>query len=206
MKEQQSLFFASLAEERSAAIEQARVAAGAAAREVVADVDARVAVAREAAVTQAFDRLAKERSDMLDDLQSREGVLRDMMGELRNTIGTSTGLAKELTGTVDAIDRVVARFDRPVEGDRKPLDMKDVTDAAIEATKAAEKLTVLLERTNELAESVVWDERLTRFDHATSGVIDRVFWRALVLVVALVGGLGLLRLLPTRGRGASRAG
>ena len=78
--------------------------------------------------------------------------------------------------------------------------MKDVRDAAVETTKAAEKLTILLERTNELAGSDVWDQRLSRLDHATTGLIDRAFWRGLWLVLALLAGLALIRLLPRRGR------
>ncbi|MFM9958338.1 MAG: hypothetical protein ACKVZJ_09680 [Phycisphaerales bacterium] len=200
LKAQMDLLFVKIAAERDATIAQATAKMGEAAKSAAEDFDARVNAAREAAVTQTFDRLATERKDLLDDLQSRSGALQEMMNELRSTIGTSTGLAKELTGTVDAIDRVVARFDKASVPGKEPLDIKDVRDAAIEATKAAEKLTILLERTNDLAGSDLWEKRLSQFDHATSDVINRAFWRGLVLVVILLGGLAAIRLIPARGR------
>ncbi len=200
LKNQQELLFSKLASERAAAIEQAKAALTEVTRTTAADIDARFAVARDAAVAQTFDRLATERKDFLDDLQSREGALRDIMNELRSTIGTGTALAKELNGTVTAVDQVVARFDQQPVGDRKPLDIKDFRDAAIEATRAAEKLTTLLQETNKVAGSEVWNERIARLDHATTGLIDRAFWRAFVLVLLLLGGLALIRLLPQRTR------
>jgi hypothetical protein len=165
---------------------------------------AKLTAARETAVTQAFDRFSKERKDFFDDLQTRDGVLRDSLLELRGTIGTSADLAKELTGTVNAIDRVVARFDPEARADGKPLDMKNVRDAAIEAGNAAAKLTVLLERTNELASSEMWEQRLSRLDRATTGLIDRAFWRGLLLVLAMIAGLALVRLIPQRTRAVKR--
>ena len=108
--------------------------------------------------------------------------------------------------TVNAIDRVVARFDTQGGSEHKPLDFKDVRDAAIEATKTAEKLTILLERTNDVVGSGVWDERLSRLDRATSGVVDRAFWRGLLLVLVLLGGLALIRLLPQRARASATVG
>jgi hypothetical protein len=200
LKGQQEVFFANVARERAAAVEQAKEATGEIVRAAAEDFETRINAARDAAVTQAFDRLAKERKDLLDDLESRKGAIQETLTELHTTIDTTTGLAKELTGTVDAIDRVVARFDREAAPGKEALDIKDVRDAAIEATKAAEKMTILLERTNDLAGSDMWDKRLSQLDHATNSVIDRAFWRGVVLVLILVVGLGLVRLIPVRGR------
>jgi hypothetical protein len=197
---QQALLFERLAAERTAAIDQVKVAMGEAVRAAAEDLSSRAATARDEALTQTFDRLAKERKDFLDDVESRDRVLRDTMTDFRATVGASSALAKELTGTVNALDRVVGRFDPQSRGDQAGLDMKDVRDAAIEAAKAAEKLTILLERTNELAASDLWDQRLSRLDRATAGVIDRAFWRGVWLVLALLTGLALIRLLPHRTR------
>jgi hypothetical protein len=114
------------------------------------------------------------------------------MTDLRSTLGASDNLAKELSGTVNAIDRVVARFDPQARADGSALDMKDLRDAAIETRSAAEKLTILLEKTNEL-------------DLATTNLVNRAFWRGLWLVLALIAGLALLRLLPQRGSAAKPA-
>jgi hypothetical protein len=89
----------------------------------------------------------------LDDLQARDTQLRGLAEEIRQTMAASTGLAKELTGTLQAVDRVVARFDHEAGSDRKPLEIKDLRDAATEGGKAAEKLTALLQQSNEVAKS-----------------------------------------------------
>ncbi len=200
---QQALLFEKLAAERAAAVEQVKSAIGEVVRATADELDVRAAAARDEAVTQTFDRLAQERKDFLDDLESRERTLREAMTDFRATVGASSVLARELTGTVDALDRVVARFDPQSRTDEGALDMKDVRDAAIEATKAAEKLTILLDRANELAGSDVWDQRLARLDHATAGLIDRAFWRGVWLVLVLLTGLALIRLLPHRARSST---
>ncbi len=206
---QQDATFTRLAGERAVVIEEARAAIDGVARSALEEFETKFAAAREAAVIQTFDRLAVERGKFFDELESREGALRGLLSEFRGAIGPSTELAKELTGTVSAIDRVVARFDGGSGPGAGPggaaLDIGDVRDAAAAATQAAEKLTDLLERTNELAGSAVWDERLSRLDRSTSGMIDRAFWRALFLVLVFIGGLALVRLLPQRMKGSASA-
>ena len=41
---------------------------------------------------------------------------------------------------------------------------------------------------------------LVFLDHATTGLVDRAFWRGVCLVLILVAGLGLVRLIPQRSR------
>lgn len=199
---QQEQFFTKFTAARSAAIEEAKTALNDVARSTLKDLDARIAAASDATIARSFDRLAKERKDFLDDLESRQGKLTGVLADLRTTIAASNGLATELKGTADAFDRVVARFDPAGASGRKGLDIKDVRDAAAETAKTAEKLTALLERTNELATSKVWDERLQQLDHSTAGVVDRAFWRGLWLVLILLAGQAALRFVPQKGRAA----
>jgi hypothetical protein len=58
------------------------------------------------------------------------------MTELEGTIAVSGALARELTGTVNAIDRVVSRFDADPDSPGEPLRMADVRDAAIETGRS----------------------------------------------------------------------
>lgn len=191
---QRGELFSEIARERERTIADARAAVEAAGVTLTKDAEQRMA----ACIDRAFDRFAKERHEFLDDLEAREGTLRSMATELRSTIAATTGLANELTGTVGAIDRIVERFDRPATPGQKPLEITDIRDAAIEATKAAEKTTVLLERLNQVADSVSWDRHIAGLGGATTGAIDRAFWRGLALVVVLVVGLALVRLVPQR--------
>jgi hypothetical protein len=164
----------------------------------------RISTERTAAVNQLFDRLDQERNQLLDDISSRQGELLDIMSELQKTIIVSGTLAKDLTGTVNAIDHVVSRFDRDPEDKSEPLRMTDVRDAAVETGKAAEKVTLLLERTNELLESKSWSQGMVSLTSPADTILDRMFWRGVILICLLVVGLGLLRLVPQRISGERR--
>lgn len=198
LSRQQERLFDRVTTERTATINQAKTAMTEVLQASLEDLEKRIATARDATVTLAFDRLAKERKELLADLESKEGQLHTLGAELRTTIDSSAGLAHQLTGTMQAIDRIVARFDREPGTGGKPLEIKDIRDAASEAAKAAEKLTALLEKTSQLADSPVWQEHITRMEHLSSGAIDRAFWRGLLLVAALVAGFAMIRLIPAR--------
>ena len=71
-------------------------------------------------------------------------------------------------------------------------------DIAVEFGRGAEKLTVLLERADGLLASLASDRSTDRIDEVAGGLVDRAFWRVLVLILVLLGGLALLRLLPRR--------
>ena len=158
----------------------------------------RIAAERNVAVNQLFDRLAQERSQLLDDIASRQGELLNVMTELQETIAVSGSLARDLTETVNAIDHVVGRFDRDPEDKSEPLRMTDVRDAALETGQAAEKVTLLLERLIMLLESESWDRQISMMTDPADEIIDRVFWRGVILIGLLVVGMGLLRMVPQR--------
>lgn len=149
-------------------------------------------VERSATISQFFDSLAAERTLLLDDLEARQDQLRGLMTELGDTLRASGELARELTGTVDAIDRVVSRFDAEESTEREPLRLEDVRDVAAEAKLAAQELTRLLETTDELLASEAWDRRAAALVDPVSVVVERAFRRGVALVVLLIGGLGLL--------------
>ena len=120
------------------------------------------------------------------------------MTELKETITVSGTLAKDLTETVNAIDNVVSRFDREPGDKTEPLRMTDVRDAAMETGHAAEKMTYLIERLITLLESESWDRQVSMITNPADEIIDRVFWRGVILIGLLVLGLGLLRMVPQR--------
>jgi hypothetical protein len=201
---QQGAFFERMAGERAAAIAQLQTALQATVKESVELANARVNTQRTEAIDQLFDRLARERGQLLDDFAARQDQLLGVMTELKQTITVSGNLARNLTDTVNAIDHVVGRFDRAPDSKREPLRMTDVRDAAIATGHAAEKVTLLLERLIALLESGSWDSRIANLTHPTDAIIDDVFWRGVILIGLLILGLGLLRMVPQHIAGKRR--
>jgi hypothetical protein len=198
LDEQQAAFFARIAAERAAAIAQLQAALQTTVRESLDMANERVNTQRTEAIDQLFDRFSHERTQLLDDFASRQSELLGIMTELKETIAVSGSLAKDLTETVNAIDHVVSRFDKDPEDKGEPLRMTDVRDAAVETGHAAVKVTHLLERLLVLLESDSWDRQISIMTDPADEIIDRVFWRGVILIGLLVLGLGLLRWVPQR--------
>ena len=158
----------------------------------------RLSAERQAAIDHLFEKLVQERTQLLDEISAREAELLGMMSELRQTIVASGALADDLTGTVNAIDRVLSHFDQEPGGQEEPLRMLDIRDAAIETGRAAERLTAMLERANQILESESWEQAMTSVTSPADDLVDQIFWRGLVLIGVLILGIGLLRLVPQK--------
>jgi len=198
LENQQAAFFTKIASEREAAINQLQNMLTANVKLALDGASESISTQRTQAIDQLFNRLAQERRLLFDDLASREQEMLGLMKELKETISVSGTLAKELTGTVNAIDRVVSRFDTEPGSNREPLRMADVRDAAIATGHAAERMTRTLEQAIKLIEHNAWDKRIRTMTDPAEAIVDRVFWRSVVLIVLLIVGFGLLRLLPRR--------
>lgn len=197
---QREAIFEQITSEREATVESVHSALSQLVSDSMSDFDQRVAAQRDQAIDQAFDRLTQERKALLDDIDSRTGELGQLVTELKGTLSAGSDLAGELTTTTDAVDRLVAHFDRAPGDTREPLRIADLRDAASEARQAAENLTETLKAANDLAASQLWDQRLDDFGRTVARLVNFAFWRALALVLILVAGLGLVRLVPQRQR------
>ncbi|WP_319405520.1 hypothetical protein [uncultured Desulfosarcina sp.] len=205
LEEQQAAFFSRVSAERTDAIAQLQAALEKTVKVSLDRATESIHTQRSEAVDQLFDRLAQERTLFLDDLASRQTELLEIMTELSETISVSGTLARELTETVNAIDRVVSRFDTDPESQGEPLRIADVRDAAIETGHAADRVTLLLERAIELLESKSWDQRISVMTDPVEAIVDRMFGRGVILIFLLIAGLGLLRLVPQRNVGRRNA-
>jgi len=201
LEKQQKTLFSQLAVEREAAIFQLQEALKTVLNRSLEQAEQRLQTQRTEAINQLFDRIGQERNRMFDDFLSRQNEILGLVQELRETIAASGSLANELTGTVNAIDRVVSHFDNGSGSAETPLRMIDIRDAAMETGNAADRVTLLLERTNDLLESKSWDEAAAMLSDPTGEIIDRIFWRGVILICLLLAGLALLRLLPQRKAG-----
>jgi len=156
---------------------------------------ARLSAERMKTIDQVFDRFAHERALFLDDIASRQSELLGIMKELRETIAASERLAGETTTAATAVEKVIDRIN---SGGGGTFQVSDVRDAAIETGNAAERLTSLLEHAERLLASEPWNRTVDNLARPADEVIDRLFWRGVILIGLLVVGFGLLRFIPQR--------
>lgn len=152
------------------------------------------------AVTETFDRIADEKIDFLNELESRQESLGPLLQEIRETVRVTGELSEKLTRTTESVESVVSHFQPDPATGREPLRLEDLRDAAVELGKTAELLTVLLDRTNETLRSEELDEKMRLAEAASTGLINYAFWRGLILVLVLLGGLALIRRIPRPSR------
>jgi len=201
LEKQQAAFFSRFSAERTAAVAQAQAALEATIQQSIDRAAKSINAERGELINQLFERLAKERQLFLDDIGSRKNELLEIMTELRETISASEALAKELTETASAVDRVLSQSDKDPESKGEPFRMADVRDAAGETGRAAERLTRLLDRFTEVVDSKSLDNRISSMTDPLGAIIDQAFWRGVVLICLLIVGLALVRLVPQRKSG-----
>lgn len=198
LEKQQAAFFARVSAERTAAIAQAQAALETTVEQSIDRAAKSINAERVELINQLFDRFAAERTLLLDDIGARKNELLGIMSELHATISASGTLAKEVTLTVNAVDQMLSRFDIDSQDKGEPFRLADARDAARKTGRAAEQMTRLLDRFDELVESKSLDHRLLSMIDPVETVIDRLFWRGVILICLLMGGLALLRLAPRR--------
>lgn len=170
---------------------------------------------REAAITQVFAGVTSQREALLADLDAREGKLRDLMGQTRQTLEAGAQMSDSLKGTIAALDAFVHYVSPPPNPNAppappgKPFDPLDYGKAASQVGGMARDLSTLLGSVDKTAPQLGALGQKTAED--LKGVVDRAFWRGLALVaVLLVGSVfaalayrGLARRLFTRPAGAT---
>lgn len=198
LEAQQNAFFARVAAERSETVSQAEQALRTVVQRSLDEAATRIHEERAATMEEVFERLAVERDTILDELDIRAADAGGLARDLRDTVAATQALATELAGTMNAVDRVVARFDPDGGGTDEHLEFQDVQAIAKETAHAAEQLTRVLELTNDLVQSGAVDQRIASITAPANAIVDRVFWRGAVLIGLLISGLALVKLLPGR--------
>ena len=158
--------------------------------------------------------------EMRSTVEEARKLLADTEPMLKNTervvqnvdavVKSAQELTKALTETVNAADKLAARFETPKSkpGDApttpQPTDpdfkITEYTQAAQQLTVAVKELNSLVASTSGLVTSPAWQSRLDEFDALGKKQIaeaeakavnltDAVFWRALMLIGALFVGL-----------------
>ena len=164
-------------------------------KQTLASVD-RVSVAAESLGELSADApaiLARERHAIITELtatlHAEQGRMQELLVELHDVLKAGAQTSDSVGATVVALDAFVARFQpqqRPpaAAGEpRRPFDITDYTQTAHELAAAAQNMQALLVQLDASSAAV---ERLA--NTSTQGlreVVDRAFWRGIVLIAVL---------------------
>jgi len=148
---------------------------------------------REAAIEQLLAGVAAERAAILEELDSREATIRGLLGETRQTLEAGTAMSNSLDATVKSLDAFMhyvsppeSKTAPPPGPPSKPFNVLDYGKSAAEVGGMARDLTALLGSVDKSVPAIARvsqeaGENLER-------VVDRAFWRGLVLILALLAG------------------
>lgn len=191
-----------------ASIERATVAAESIAKTTEA-LPAQISKEREAAIEQINQAVSSQRDALIKDLDSAKAPVDSMLVETRHTIEAARTMSAELTGTLQAFDAMMKRFDKapsdpttattptsnPAQSTppAKPFDINDYGDAATRIGGAAKELREAMAQLDQSLPQVTKtiDEAVARIDV----VVDNAFQRGIQLGLSLVGAAGLTVLL-----------
>jgi len=132
----------------------------------------------------------------------RAQPLVEAVGGVMQASGGTIGKVNE---TLDKVAAMQARADAakdPNAPPAKPMDLAEVTALLAETRATLTEANRALESGDRLLGSTAIDQRLATVQAASDALIDKVFWRAMAVVGALVGGLVLVTVIRTRRGGA----
>jgi hypothetical protein len=147
---------------------------------------------RKAAIEQLLAGVAAERAAILRELDSREATIRGLLGETRQTLEAGTAMSTSLDATIKSLDAFVHYVSPPESKTApsgppsKPFNVLDYGKSATEVGGMARDLTALLGSVDKSVPAIARasqeaGENLKR-------VVDRAFWRGLVLILTLLVG------------------
>jgi len=162
------------------------------------------------------DAFAREREALIRQLSGellrQEAELRGLLAELQTTLAAGSETATAVNTAVASLDRLMARFPTREPGTEsaqgRSFDITEYTAAAAEFTGTARQLTELIEALGRGGEPMA--TALAGGAEAGRALIDRLFWRALLLgllllAAGLVTALSYRALADRMGRSASAA-
>jgi predicted transcriptional regulator len=166
-------------------------------RASVAEMEAAVARQRVELVEDVEMRLERtldrERRKLVELAEELEATVTESMRETRLTVEASERLAASARELVETTDRFVSRFKKEGEPPKEPSNRSDPDawrDVATEIAIAAEKLTLGIEALEGMLDAAAAGElgraaaqASDAAAAASQGVINAVFWRAVILIL-----------------------
>ncbi len=153
------------------------------------------AAERKETVDHVFVNIAKERQMIVDQLVAEEQRLTGVLAELRTTIEAGNQLTLSVDALAERLDlggeATTETYSEPV----RPFDIEDYRQTLLQATAAIHDLNELVGSTHRLVDSDGAGRLVPQVtaaiedvDTISKGLIDRIFYRALLfLALALLG-------------------
>ncbi len=162
---------------------------------------------RKAAIEQMTAALDAQRAALLRDLQQASAPVASMLVESRSTIESGRALATELTGTVQAVDAMLRRFDQdpsapppPATEPGRPFDIVEYGDAAARIGTAAVELRATIATLDAALPQIDTTVAATiaRLDASLESALQKGLYVGLALLTAGAAVLLAVRVLGSR--------
>jgi cell division septum initiation protein DivIVA len=159
------------------------------------------------------DRITAERQAILEAIKAQEGTLRELAGAISKTLVAGESMSTSINTTLTTFDALMDRFgvgEPDVAGQSgtpkvEPFRILDYAQTATQLEGASRQLTVLLQTLDQTLDSTNLTELSTQVglavEQARTGsreVVDHAFWRALLLVAAVLAAALLYRWISGR--------
>jgi hypothetical protein len=141
-------------------------------------------------------------------MQATTGALeraQPLVEAVGGVVQASGGTIGKVNETLDKVAAMQARAEAakdPNAPPAKPMDIAEVTALLAETRSTLTEANRALESGDRLLGSTAIDQRVASVQAASDALIDKVFWRAMAVVGALIGGLVLVTVIRTRRGGA----
>ncbi len=185
-----------LTPEREAAIEQLSRNLSTERDATINQLSEELTAEREAAIEQFFDLLAQERAAIIQTIEDENARINETMSQLRGIVDSSRELSDSVGAALTEAGRITDEQRRNANPDARPFDVTEYEALVDSLTEGVRELQVALESTDQILSTLASDEKSamlrTVVDEGTTGanqVIDRAFWRLLILIGALLAGL-----------------
>jgi hypothetical protein len=149
-------------------------------------------------VLQEYQRAMQVTTGALDRVQP---IIEAVNGAVQASGGT-VGKLNETLEKVAAMQAKAEAAKDPNAPPAKPIELSEVLALLVEARSTLSEVNRTVDNGEELLVSKAIDDRLANAQAASDALVDKVFWRAMVVVVTLVGGLVVVTVIRTRRGGA----
>jgi len=114
------------------------------------------------AVEQLPEQISRERKELVRELESKEGLVRSVLADIRQTMREGNDLVSLVNETAKTVDSTATRIDAMIRlpSEDKPFDILEYHNTVLAASDAAVKFQSLLDSLERLMASPDWQRRM----------------------------------------------